>query len=104
MEIKLDENKLITGYATVGSIEGIEIDEEILPEDFFEVFDVGYYMYTNENITVNPNYKKVEFDYSSLIPKEKSLTMLQNLVSQQSTQIVQLQERLTQLEGGSKDE
>lgn len=60
MQIVIDTNNVISGYATVGNlIDGIEISQDILPEDFF---DTSYkYCYTEENgIYPNVNYPQIE--------------------------------------------
>lgn len=59
MKILVDENHLITSYATVGGFDGdIEVDNSIIPQDFTQTFKPRYYLYQNEQIVVNPNYEE----------------------------------------------
>ncbi|WP_268222265.1 DUF2977 domain-containing protein [Staphylococcus ureilyticus] len=57
MKIKVD-NDLILSYAIIGNIENsVEIDEEILPSDFFDDFKPKKYKYTNDKIVLNETYE-----------------------------------------------
>lgn len=49
---------LIDGYATTGIVEdSIEIDEAILPENFFSDFAENRFIYSDGKVTENPDYK-----------------------------------------------
>lgn len=53
----INTNNEITGYATIGGIEGeISIPYENVPADFIENFDSKYYLYIGGNIKINPDY------------------------------------------------
>lgn len=59
MELKLDNNNLIIGYAKVGGFDnGVYILDLDVPESFEDDFKKGYYKYdeTNKKIIINENY------------------------------------------------
>ena len=57
LKIIINTNNEITGYATIGGIEGeISIPYENVPDDFRENFDFKYYLYVDGNIKTNPDY------------------------------------------------
>lgn len=59
MELKLDNNNLIIGYAKVGGFDnGVCISDLDVPESFEDDFNAGYYKYdeTNKKIIINENY------------------------------------------------
>ena len=59
MELKLDNNNLIIGYAKVGGFDnGVYISDLDTPESFEDDFKKGYYKYdeTNKKIIINENY------------------------------------------------
>lgn len=60
MELKLDNNNLIIGYAKVGGFDnGVCISDLDVPESFEDDFNAGYYKYdeANKKIIINENYK-----------------------------------------------
>lgn len=60
MNIKVNDD-LILSYAIIGNIENsVEINEDILPSDFFEEFKPKKYKYTNGKIVLNENYQHNE--------------------------------------------
>lgn len=57
MQILVDNNSIITSYATVGGFDGgIEIDDSILPDTFIPEFKSGKFMYENGEVTYNREY------------------------------------------------
>lgn len=56
MELLVNDNDEIIGYASVGSCGGIEIDNNILPEGFEASFVPSFYLYQNNEIVKNPDY------------------------------------------------
>lgn len=56
MEIKVNDKNEIIAYAVVGGVLGVEISDEIIPEDFRERYDTKFYIYENGEIKENPNY------------------------------------------------
>ena len=57
LKIIINTNNEITGYATIGGVEGeISIPYENVPDDFRENFDSKYYLYVDGNIKTNPDY------------------------------------------------
>lgn len=128
MQILLDKNNFIVGFAEVGGFEdGIEIDENIIPQDFIQNYKPKHYLYQDEQIIVNPNYEE-ESNTSYISPiitsnvSDKELrTMFANMqvqivqgnkmvnqLTQQnanlSQQIVQLSQEVEKLKGGNSDE
>ena len=57
MQILVDENNIITAYATVGGFDGsIEIDESIVPDTFKAEFKNGKFLYIDGVISYNRKY------------------------------------------------
>ncbi|GAA6823895.1 hypothetical protein HpBTM60_25190 [Helicobacter pylori] len=57
MKILVDDNHLITAYATVGGFDGdIEVDESILPNNFADDFAPKRFTYLNGTVTYNKNF------------------------------------------------
>ncbi|MGS5801613.1 DUF2977 domain-containing protein [Staphylococcus aureus] len=57
MQILVDNNNIITSYATVGGFDGgIEINNSILPDTFVPEFKVGKFLYENDNVIYNREY------------------------------------------------
>ena len=55
MQIQIDENNRITGYATVGGfVDGVEV--ETIPEGFEEAFQPEKYRYENGEILEDPDF------------------------------------------------
>lgn len=79
MQIKLDENNLITGYAVVGDLEGsIFVSQVDLPENFKQNFVSGYYkLDDNGAVVVNENYKTPtdETEDDGLPPSNNDMSM-----------------------------
>lgn len=128
MQILLDKDNLIVGFAEVGGFEdGVEIDDNIVPQDFIQNYKPKHYLYQNEQIVVNINYEE-EFNTSYIPPMitsdapDKELrTMFANMqeqlvqgnmmiaqVAQQNAdltkEIVNMANEIERLKGGSKDE
>lgn len=60
MNIKV-ENDLILSYAIIGNIDdSIEVSDEIIPSNFIDDFKPKKYKYVNEQITLNGNYQEEE--------------------------------------------
>lgn len=59
MKIQLNDDGVITGYASVGDIENsVEVSDDQLPENFKQKFVRGYYkLDDNGAVVVNENYK-----------------------------------------------
>lgn len=79
MQIKLDENNLITGYAVAGDLEGsIFVSQVDLPENFKQNFVSGYYkLDDNGAVVVNENYKTPtdETEDDGLPPSNNDMSM-----------------------------
>ena len=60
MQIEINDNNCIIGYSTIAEmVNGIEISEEILPNDFFE--NPFKYCYSEEDgFYINPNYQNIK--------------------------------------------
>lgn len=67
MQISLDKNNLIVGFAEVGGIDrGIEIDESILPDGFVNSFNKNKYKYIDGEIIYNNELKEDNGNYNSI--------------------------------------
>ena len=54
MQILVNENNVITSYATVGGFDGgIEIDDSILPDTFIPEFKNGKFLYEDGTVSYN---------------------------------------------------
>ena len=74
MQIKVDGDNLIVGYADVGGIEGgIEIDNSILPSDFILMFRPRKFQYVDGKIQYSKEYDNNE-DSTQLKTDNASLT------------------------------
>ena len=128
MQISIDKNNLIVGFAEVGGFEdGIEIDDSIIPQDFIQVFKPKYFLYQNEQIVTNPNYEEesntvyIPPMITSDTPDKEIRTMFANMqeqlvqgnmmvaqVVQQNAdltqEIINMKNEIEQLKGGSKYE
>ena len=59
MQIKLNDENLIVGYADVGGIEGgIEIDDSIVPQGFISYFKPARYLYKEGTIELNNDFEE----------------------------------------------
>lgn len=57
MQILVNENNLITSYATIGGFDGgIEIDESTIPDTFIPEFKNGKFKYEDGNVVYNREY------------------------------------------------
>lgn len=57
MQLQLDSNSVIIGYADFGEISnGINFDEDKLPDDFYNKFKPSFYMFQDNKIIENPDY------------------------------------------------
>lgn len=57
INIKVNENNEITAYASIGGVGGIDVSDDILPENFMTDFKRGYFLYKDGKITVNPDFE-----------------------------------------------
>ncbi|WP_440868127.1 DUF2977 domain-containing protein [Staphylococcus shinii] len=74
MQISVNDENLIVGYADVGGIEGgIEIDNSIIPSDFILMFRPRKFQYIDGKIQYNKEYDNNE-DSTQLKNDNASLT------------------------------
>ncbi|WP_353462464.1 DUF2977 domain-containing protein [Mammaliicoccus sciuri] len=91
LKIIINTNNEITGYATIGGIEGeISIPYEKVPADFIENFDSKYYLYVDGQVKENENYEPPQVEQRSGVSELESLKLL---AMQQSAQIAELQSK-----------
>ncbi|QYH53703.1 DUF2977 domain-containing protein [Liquorilactobacillus nagelii] len=96
MNILVNENYEITGYALVGDIsDSTRIDKSILPDGFVQSFRSRYYLYENGAISVNPNYTE-----PTISPSTKP-TSQQTINANLLLQIATLTEKVTKMEGSA---
>ena len=99
MKIKLNENKIVA-YVIVGNLKGgIEVDNSILPDDFMMNFKSNYYVYNDNQISINHDYKYPEMETSNITPSQnqklfmnlsQNVATLQSMIMTQNQQIAQL--------------
>lgn len=57
MQLQLDNNNVIIGYANFGEINnGVEFDENKVPDDFYKKFKSSFYLLKDSEIVENPDY------------------------------------------------
>lgn len=97
LKIKLNDSNEIEAYAIIGDLDGsIPIQMEKMPDDFVDNFQPSYYVYNNGEILKNESYKEEDYDYKETPPR---FTILQNMIIQQSEQILALQSELNTVKG-----
>ena len=128
MRILINNNNEITGYATVGGLEGdFEISDDIIPLEFAKTFKPKYYLYQNEKIIVNPSYEEERLTSNTkdtfempgideelrkmfasmqvqIVQGNRMVTQLTQQNANLSQQIVQLSQEVENLKGGDSDE
>lgn len=95
MKITIDSNSHITGYTLIGDLDNsIEIDQTILPKEFFDDFDSCKYIYTNGVITINSNYEPVTGKPSQPTTSQMMLNQLVQTIAQIQAQINDLNQKI----------
>lgn len=88
MKITINSDNCITGYAMIGDLNNsIEIDQAIVPEDFFDDFVPYKYMYVDGTISINLDYEPSTSEPSQPSTSEMALNQLVQAVAQLQTQI-----------------
>ncbi|MEX6341433.1 DUF2977 domain-containing protein [Staphylococcus arlettae] len=61
LNIRINENDEINSFAIVGGVgdDGIFVSYEVAPENFMTDFQKGYFLYKNDVISENPNFKPI---------------------------------------------
>lgn len=105
MEILVQDKYIIT-YAQVGGVkDGIEIDDMLVPTEFFEDFKPKKYMYVNGVVISNEEYKENTGVYTpSNVEIQMASTQMQ--LTKTAVQLHAAQKELANmvLEGSKKDE
>lgn len=99
MKIKVD-NDLILSYAIIGNVDNsIDIDDEIVPIDFFESFKPKKYKYINEEIILNEDFTEDEEQPTQppIIEMPSSDEELRKMFADMQVQIVQANTMCTQV-------
>lgn len=76
MLLKINEQKEILEYATIGGMEGAVEFDGVIPDDFEVKFKPGFYMLQNDEIIENSNYVE-----PSSTPPDDSPTSMQEVVN-----------------------
>jgi len=88
MNVTINSNNCITGYAMIGDLNNsIEIDQTILPKGFFDNFGPYKYMYVDGAISINLGYEPSTSNPSQPYTSEMVLNQLVKAVAQLKTQI-----------------
>lgn len=100
MQILINSDSEIVGYATIGGFEGgIYIEDEIIPQDFTQNYKPKYYLYQNEQIIVNPNYQPETYEQPTAPTQSvMSDSTLKNMVATLQKQSAQSNIRSLKLE------
>ena len=99
MRLVLDKDQIVS-FALIGDLDNsIEVDDSIVPADFMENFKPNYYLYDNNIISINTNYKEPEIVVPDVKPSEsqkmlmslsQNVVTLQSMIMAQNQQIAQL--------------
>lgn len=99
MRLVLDKNQIVS-FALIGDLDNsIEVDDSIVPDDFMENFKPNYYLYDNNIISINTNYKEPKLVVPDVKPSEsqkllmslsQNVATLQSMIMAQNQQIAQL--------------
>ena len=99
MRLVLDKDQIVS-FALIGDLDkSIEVDDSIVPDDFMENFKPNYYLYDNNIISINTNYKEPELVVPDVKPSEsqkllmslsQNVATLQSMIMAQNQQMAQL--------------
>ena len=99
MRLVLDKDQIVS-FALIGDLDNsIEVDDSIVPDDFMENFKPNYYLYDNNIISINTNYKEPELVVPDVKPSEsqkllmslsQNVATLQSMIMAQNQQMAQL--------------
>ena len=99
MRLVLDKDQIVS-FALIGDLDNsIEVDDSIVPDDFMENFKPNYYLYDNNIISINTNYKEPELVVPDIKPSEsqkllmslsQNVATLQSMIMAQNQQMAQL--------------
>lgn len=99
MRLVLDKDQIVS-FALIGYLDNsIEVDDSIIPDDFMENFKPNYYLYDNNIISINTNYKEPELVVPDVKPSEsqkllmslsQNVATLQSMIMAQNQQMAQL--------------
>lgn len=103
MQILMNDNKEITSFAIVGSLEnGFQINDELLPPDFKENFVPSKYIMDEGRIVLNDNYQSMDDKQEPRIPlsshDDELWTMVANLQVQSMQNSIIAQQALQKVE------
>ena len=99
MRLVLDKDQIVS-FALIGDLDNsIEVNDSIIPDDFMENFKPNYYLYDNNIISINTNYKEPELVVPDVKPSEsqkllmslsQNVATLQSMIMAQNQQMAQL--------------
>ena len=99
MRLVLDKDQIVS-FALIGDLDNsIEVDDSIIPDDFMENFKPNYYLYDNNIISINTNYKEPALVVPDVKPSEsqkllmslsQNVATLQSMIMAQNQQMAQL--------------
>ncbi|MBY4581353.1 DUF2977 domain-containing protein [Pediococcus pentosaceus] len=94
MQLQLDNNNVIIGYANFGEIKnGVEFDENKVPDDFYKKFKSSFYLLKDSEIVENPDYvsPKPPVIGPSTIEQQVAALSYQQMVDNQTINTLQQQ-------------
>ena len=99
MRLVLDKDQIVS-FALIGDLDNsIEVDDSIIPDDFMDNFKPNYYLYDNNIISINTNYKEPALVVPDVKPSEsqkllmslsQNVATLQSMIMAQNQQMAQL--------------
>lgn len=128
MQILVNNDNEIVGYATIGGFEdGINIENDNIPQGFMQNYKPKHYLYQNEQIVVNPDYdEEPNVSYEPTITTasgsdeslrrmfaslQVQLVQANTIVAQMTQQnaklsqeVVELKDEIESMKGENKDE
>lgn len=86
MRLVLDKDQIVS-FALIGDLDkSIEVDDSIVPDDFYRNFKPRYFLMKDNEITVNPDFKDVVYTVPETEPNQE-----QQILSTLAKQVMDLQ-------------
>lgn len=96
MQLLLNDRGEITAYSSCGGFTNGTDYNCTIPDDFESQFKPSFYLFQNNEITLNPNYEEPVFE----MPKTSGPTTEQQMINQLGLQFATLTAEVNQLKGG----
>lgn len=108
MRLLTNVDNEIIGYSIIGGMDGdFEVSDEIVPSGFFDNYKPKYYIYKNDDIAVNPNYKSEETTFNPVVEQPSQPVQIDEkiklMVFTLQKQSVQSNKKIIQLEKDNRE-